>query len=577
MKIFIKFAVVGLIFLFQASVQAADYYVNVNNSTPGSGTSWSTAFDTIQGGIDAASSAGGEVWVAKGTYYVYSTSNADTLEMKSGADLYGGFDGTETSRDQRDWNANETVIDGHQSAGSGNQVQHVVTGSDNATIDGFTITGGKARSGGGQPPKRGNRPRATSPDEIFESGGGGSGGGMLIFRTNPTVSNCTFTGNSAGKGGAVYVMVATEYPTQTPNDAPTFTDCVFSDNSASSRGGGVSNDVATHPTFIGCTFVSNTCDAKGGAMYNDFGCSPTLINCLFAKNTAHRATAMGCDGSSSPKLVNCTVTDNYAYDVGSGIYTGSYLAGANEPTLVNCIVWGNENQWGGPTDFNVWHENHFYISYSLIGQGFTSYGEGVIQEDGADPLFVNPDNGDYRLQAGSPCINTGTNSDGDVPDTDLDGESRSGNADMGAYEYTGIIETGSLQVTIEPQGAIDAGAQWKADSGDWQDSGATVSDLSAGEHTVSFGTVKGWTTPTSAAVTIIAGETAPVTGTYAPIQGDMDGDGFLTLADLIIVLRICAGEEVLPETALSVADVNDDDRIGPTEAVYILWKVSGMR
>ena len=122
-------------------------------------------------------------------------------------------------------------------------------------------------------------------------------------------------------------------------------------------------------------------------------------------------------------------------------------------------------------------------------------------------------------------------------------------------------------IAIEPQEAIDADAQWQVDSGDWQNSGATVSDLSLGEHTVSFSIVKGWTTPAGAAVTIIAGETAPVTGTYAPIKGDLDGDGSLTLADLIIVLRICAGEKVSPETALSVADVNNYDRIGPTEAV----------
>ncbi len=61
------------------------------------------------------------------------------------------------------------------------------------------------------------------------------------------------------------------------------------------------------------------------------------------------------------------------------------------------------------------------------------------------------------------------------------------------------------------------------------------------------------------------------------VKGDMDGDGSLTLADLIIVLRICAGENVSPETALSVADVNDDNRVGPAEAVYILLEISGMR
>ncbi len=67
-------------------------------------------------------------------------------------------------------------------------------------------------------------------------------------------------------------------------------------------------------------------------------------------------------------------------------------------------------------------------------------------------------------------------------------------------------------------------------------------------------------------------------GDIAPdVKGDMDGDSSLTLADLIIVLRICAGEKVSPKTALSVADVNDDDKIGQTEAVYILLEISGMR
>jgi len=223
------------------------------------------------------------------------------------------------------------------------------------------------------PPIRKSRPRATSPDEIFSTDGDGSG--MLIWRCSPTVANSIFTGNTAGKAGGVYVMVATEFPSTSANPAPTFTDCTFSNNSASGRGGGQMNDLGTHPTFIRCSFLNNTCDAKGGGMYNDFGCSPLLINCLFAKNTAERASAMGADGTSSPKLVNCTITKNYAYDVGAGIYTGSYLGPPNEPTLINCIVWGNENQWGGPTDLNVWHENHFYISYSLIGEGFTSHGD----------------------------------------------------------------------------------------------------------------------------------------------------------------------------------------------------------
>jgi hypothetical protein len=56
----------------------------------------------------------------------------------------------------------------------------------------------------------------------------------------------------------------------------------------------------------------------------------------------------------------------------------------------------------------------------------------------SDPLFVNAAGGNYRLQAGSPCIDRGNNSY--VPagvTTDLDGNPRiqNGTVDLGAYEY----------------------------------------------------------------------------------------------------------------------------------------------
>ena len=81
-------------------------------------------------------------------------------------------------------------------------------------------------------------------------------------------------------------------------------------------------------------------------------------------------------------------------------------------------------------------------------------------------------------------------------------------------EVSSSGETGSLTVTISPQEAIDAGSQWKADSGSWQNSGASVSDLTVGTHTVSFKTVSGWTAPASQTVTITADSTKTLTGTY---------------------------------------------------------------
>ena len=61
---------------------------------------------------------------------------------------------------------------------------------------------------------------------------------------------------------------------------------------------------------------------------------------------------------------------------------------------------------------------------------------------------------------------------------------------------------GSLQVTITPAAAIASasGAEWQVDGGIPQPSGATVLGLSVGNHTVSFSTISGWTTPANQSV-----------------------------------------------------------------------------
>jgi hypothetical protein len=67
-------------------------------------------------------------------------------------------------------------------------------------------------------------------------------------------------------------------------------------------------------------------------------------------------------------------------------------------------------------------------------------GEGNVD---ADPLFVDPENDNYRLQAGSACIDSGWT---EGPEVDLDGDPRPidipgvgrdgpGAFDMGAYEF----------------------------------------------------------------------------------------------------------------------------------------------
>jgi hypothetical protein len=80
---------------------------------------------------------------------------------------------------------------------------------------------------------------------------------------------------------------------------------------------------------------------------------------------------------------------------------------------------------------------------------------------------------------------------------------------------------GSLQVNLGPNGAVSAGAQWQVDGGNWQASGATVGGLIAGDHSVTFSTVGGWTTPLAQVVAISVNQTNSTTGVYVQQFGSL--------------------------------------------------------
>lgn len=77
-----------------------------------------------------------------------------------------------------------------------------------------------------------------------------------------------------------------------------------------------------------------------------------------------------------------------------------------------------------------------------------------------------------------------------------------------------VEQAGSLQVTITPQEAISAGAQWNVDGSLWQSSGTVVSGLSIGNHVVNYMAIADWSEPQSETVTIIANNTTQLSGNY---------------------------------------------------------------
>lgn len=385
-----------------------------NTRGPWDGESWATAFTMVQEGLDAAAAAGeGEVWVAEGLYKPTDTQDRTiAIALKPGVSLYGGFAGKETKRAQRDWVTNETVLSGDITDGQDRTQSslHVVIGADDALIDGFTIRGGY---------NLWDRPPGhhMTPEILLAGKGNGVGAAILCFQTAPVVRNCFISDNVAAKGAGLYIIATKTWPPDGVHPTPTVINCTFARNYARGRGGAVSNDLMTHPTFVDCTFVDNVCDGKGGGMYNDFDCSPTLVNCLFAHNTAQKGGGMANDGMSCPTLTNCTFVDNHGRDMFGGLYNGTGPTNTgNNPIVTNCIFWGNR-AISDDRQIGNWHHCVPVVTYSCVEGGYD--GEGNID---ADPLFVDPGAGDYRLGAGSPCVDAG---DGTVaPPTDRAGYPR---------------------------------------------------------------------------------------------------------------------------------------------------------
>ncbi len=60
------------------------------------------------------------------------------------------------------------------------------------------------------------------------------------------------------------------------------------------------------------------------------------------------------------------------------------------------------------------------------------------------------------------------------------------------------------------------------------------------------------------------------------MPGDLDGDGELTSADVVLLARYLAGAETLTEAQLTAADLNADGVITSADLVLLARKVAGL-
>jgi uncharacterized repeat protein (TIGR01451 family) len=288
----------------------------------GCGTSWDNPC-TLQAALSGAVD-GAEIWAAGGLYLPGEAGDVEaTFLIPSGVALYGGFAGTETIRDERDWVANPTILsgdidkndsnlDGNSIAESWNDIQgtnayHVVT-FDTSTeitpetmIDGVIVTAGDA--------------------DDFASGR--AGGGVYCPREldrmscSPTLTNVRISGNRAAQGGGMFMQGIGDV-----SHMPVLSHVIFSGNYAHDRGGGLYNQNASHPMLTDVIFRDNHAD-RGGGFYSGSNRSAAGIS-----------------------LERVELLDNYAERDGGGAYLFAYRIG-HLATFTDVTFRGNEANYGG--------------------------------------------------------------------------------------------------------------------------------------------------------------------------------------------------------------------------------------
>jgi hypothetical protein len=445
---------------------------------------WANAAHTIQEAVDAQSVPGGVVLVTNGVYdtgaRVTPGHNLSNRVVITNNILVKSVNGPDV-----------TIIKGQGPVGDSAIRCIFIT---NGVLDGFTLTNGCTQfagsfkrssdelwydgSGGGAYALGGTLNNCTLTGDSAGRYGGGTYGGTLnncVFTQNAalgpwygggggaygsTLNDCAFTGNSAVYGGSVCGGILYNC-TISGNTAwmgggaaaSILNNCEITSNSASGPGGGAADSILNN-----CTISGNSVSSCGGGAWGG-----TLYNCTLSGNSAGYG-----GGAGYSTLYNCTISSNFgggAYNstlYNSMISSNSASGGAGYSTLYNCTLIGNSAGFpgGGARDSTLNNCIIYYNTSENVYGGSANYccttpDPGGIGNITNAPMFVDTNNANYRLLAGSPCINAGNNAD--VQGTlDLDGKPRivDGIVDMGAYEFPMLLRLSLPSVATEGDGIL---------------------------------------------------------------------------------------------------------------------------
>lgn len=225
---------------------------------------------------------------------------------------------------------------------------------------------------------------ATISDSTFTGNSAGSGGGGLFTSDSATLARTTFSDNSAANGGAIRQSFR----------SLALTDVTLSNNRASVDGGGlhVGNDPAGTftSTLSGCTIEGNDA-VRGGGIFSSSNALSITDSAL--SGNAASASGGGLYSTHSLTLAGSLISGN---DAAAGV-GGLQLSGTGSSVIRDSTVAGNSGSSVG--------------GLSLSGSGHTLARSTIADNSGGDAGGLQLVAGASSLQAVAVARNTGSVAD----------------------------------------------------------------------------------------------------------------------------------------------------------------------
>lgn len=438
---------------------STDYLAGAEESTGGMKTEHSVKLSGLTPGADyhyRISACGSNGLMALSPDGVFRTRSRIYVSVDSTASQELGtinapFKTLQAAAEAAKVNADTMLVAAGVYTGSGSEA---VLECANAAYD-LTIEGGYSLDFGecdpevyvttldGQQSRRGiwldNGAKVAIRGVTITHGQGEWGGGVHVRKSEFSAKECVIVDNASTTGinklgGGVYAALAS----QLLIDA-----CVVSNNFADFGGGVVGVSADTTVLLNGSVLTDNAVTYTGGGIHVLLAASTIIQGSVFVHNNGSY-TGGGIDilPYSDATVDSSTIVSNQAplatdpYLYGGG---GISVAGPTSTAVLilrNSLVWGNTSPYGG--DLRCALKSEIHANYCNIGDiyGTLTTSNHIIS---VDPLFADPERGDFHLLYGSPCIDAGLPNYGGGT-VDLDGEARPFGAavDIGADEFVDL-------------------------------------------------------------------------------------------------------------------------------------------